>query len=123
MNSNSNKSNNPKNFTHGSNHWKHQRITAIALIPLMLWFVFTIALMGKSNYEHSINLVSNYINASLFLLLIIFAFWHASLGIQVVIEDYISSKNTQKLLKFVIRFILISLSIISIISVLKIAFT
>ena len=120
---NSNKSDLNKDLTHGSSHWKHQRITALALIPLILWFVFTIALIGKSNYKHSIDLVSNYINASLFLLLIIFAFWHANLGIQVVIEDYISSKNSQRLLKFVIKFIFISLSIIAILSVLKIAFS
>ena len=51
-----------------------------------------IAFMGGSDYQTSLNTISNPFNATLFLLLILVSFWHAQLGLQVVLEDYISKK-------------------------------
>ena len=110
------------NHLHGSKHWLIQRITAILLIPLIIWFVFSLAFLSKSDYENSINYIVFFPNTILFLLLIFVAFYHAQLGIQVVIEDYISSQKAQSLLIFVIKSILNLLGLIAILSILKIAF-
>ena len=105
---------------HGLSHWIAQRITAIALVPLTIWFVSIIALMQNSNYDTAIETVSNPLNATLFLLLIIATFWHAQLGLQVVLEDYISNKMTRMTLIIITKFILVIIGALSALSVLRI---
>lgn len=117
------KNNIDKHIAHiGSKHWLFQRLSAIALIPLISWFVFSLAVLGKSNFESSINFITFFPNTILFIILIFVAFWHAQLGLQVVIEDYISSKKIQSPLIFFIKSLLNLLGIVAILSILKIAF-
>mgnify|MGYP006133502645 CR=1 FL=1 len=104
----------------GLHHWWSQRLTALALIPLMLWFVSIIAFMGGSDYQSSYDAVSNPFNATLFLLLILASFWHAQLGLQVVLEDYISSKITRITLIVIMKFILTGTGVLAALSVLRI---
>ena len=105
---------------HGLSHWIAQRVTAIALVPLTIWFVSLVAFMKSSNYETAIETVSNPLNATLFLLLIIATFWHAQLGLQVVIEDYISNKMTRMTLIIITKFIFVIIGVLCALSVLKI---
>ena len=74
----------------GTAHFIAERMTALALIPLCLWFI--VNLLGLI-IGHDIMAVTGWmkspINAAFMALFIIFAFWHSKLGIQVVIEDYI----------------------------------
>ena len=56
---------------HGLNHWITQRATAIALVPLTIWFVVIVAMMKDSSYQNSFNLVSNPFNATILILLVI----------------------------------------------------
>lgn len=105
---------------HGLSHWIAQRVTAIALVPLTIWFVSLVALMKSSNYETAIETVSNPLNATLFLLLIIATFWHAQLGLQVVIEDYIANKMTRMTLIIITKFILAIIGVLCALSVLRI---
>ena len=56
---------------HGLGHWITQRVTAIALLPLTLWFVSIVALMKDSSYESALILVSNPFNATFLILLIV----------------------------------------------------
>ena len=117
------KNNIDKHIAHGgSKHWLFQRLTAIALIPLISWFVFSLAVLGKSNFESSINFITFFPNTILFIILLFVAFWHAQLGLQVVIEDYISSKKIQSPLIFFIKSLLNLLGIVAILSILKIVF-
>ena len=105
---------------HGLSHWIAQRVTAIALVPLTIWFVSLIAFMKSSNYETAIETVSNPLNATLLLLLIIATFWHAQLGLQVVIEDYIANKMTRMTLIIITKFIFAIIGVLSALSVLRI---
>ena len=105
---------------HGLSHWIAQRVTAIALVPLTIWFVSLVAFMKSSNYETAIETVSNPLNATLFLLLIIATFWHAQLGLQVVIEDYIANKMTRMTLIIITKFIFAIIGVLSALSVLRI---
>ncbi len=71
----------------GVDHWWRQRLTAIALVPLGLWFVVgAIGLVG-ADYNAAADWVASPLNAVLLLLLILATFLHAELGLQVVIED------------------------------------
>ena len=106
---------------HGLSHWITQRVTAIALVPLTIWFVSIVAMMKDSSYQSSLNLVSNPFNATILILLILSMFWHAQLGLQVVFEDYISNKNTRMFCIITIKFFMTVIGLLSALSVLRIA--
>ncbi len=76
----------------GTHHWIAQRLTAIALIPLSIWFVFSLVCMTELNYQTAIDWIQSPLSAVFLLLFIIAMFHHAQLGVQVVIEDYIDCK-------------------------------
>lgn len=73
----------------GVHHWWAQKVTAIALVPLSIWFVFAaISLMGADlpAFEAFFAILGN---ALMMVLLIVVLFYHAYIGMQVVIEDYL----------------------------------
>jgi succinate dehydrogenase / fumarate reductase, membrane anchor subunit len=74
---------------HGYGDWKIQRLTSIAAIPLFVWFIASaVALAGEPYAEVRLWLAAPF-NATMMILLVVTTFWHAKLGIQVVIEDYV----------------------------------
>lgn len=73
----------------GTEHWWAQRVTAVALIPLSLWFVVSVAELPYASYENVVDWITAPWNTILLISLIISVFYHAALGIQVVIEDYV----------------------------------
>ncbi len=104
----------------GLYHWWLQRLTAIALIPLTIWFVTIIAFINEADYQQSIDLISQPFNGTLLILFIIASFWHSQLGMQVVIEDYVSQKFMRVTLLIIMKYFFIFIGILSIISILKI---
>ncbi len=77
---------------HGVTHWWFQRVTAVAMIPLFLWFISSIlAVLISPDVFVIVRWFSQPINALLMVLLLVALFFHAKLGLQVVIEDYIKS--------------------------------
>lgn len=76
----------------GVQHWWSQRLTALALVPLSLWFIYSLVIFTGADYANAIIWLSVPLNAVLMLLFIFSLYYHASLGIQVVIEDYIDSE-------------------------------
>ncbi|MEO3435402.1 succinate dehydrogenase, hydrophobic membrane anchor protein [Inquilinus sp. CAU 1745] len=73
----------------GVHHWWMQRLSAVALIPLTLWFVASIVAMAGADYAAFAAWISNPVVAILMILLVVATFYHAQLGLQVVYEDYI----------------------------------
>ena len=78
---------------HGVGHWKLQRVSAIGMIPLILWFIPSLMLTIISGYNEAILWIQNPFNATGLILLLGTIFFHASLGLQVVIEDYVHSEG------------------------------
>jgi succinate dehydrogenase / fumarate reductase membrane anchor subunit len=76
----------------GSRHWRNQRLTAIALVPLGLWFL--VALLRQPSLEHAV--VAGWFGKPLqALLATLFGaalLWHSMQGIQVVLEDYVRGR-------------------------------
>ena len=106
---------------HGFSHWWWQRVTAIALVPLTLWFIFSVlSLIGGSHAAASAWL-SSPINATIMLLFVLTALFHAQTGLQVVIEDYIHTKWMNLSLLLLIKFASVIMAVLAIISVLKVA--
>lgn len=107
---------------HGAEHWLHQKITALANIPLILWLVWSIVKMKGATYAQFTAWLAAPLNAVLMILLIISVLYHARLGTQVVVEDYISNPclRTAKLIG--IRLFFFAIGVACLFSVLKIAF-
>ena len=105
----------------GTHHWWMQRVTSIALVPLVLWFAFSMLRYSRAEYEMFQHWLSNPINAGLMVTFLFVVFYHAKLGMQVIYEDYVRPEWVMYVALLVTQFVLFLLGAISIISVLKIA--
>ena len=76
----------------GAHHFIVQRVTSVALIPLGLWFIWFGLSLVHAGYAQARALVAQPFNAVLLTALVILAFWHAQLGMQVVYEDYVTPR-------------------------------
>ncbi|MEO1659648.1 MAG: succinate dehydrogenase, hydrophobic membrane anchor protein [Pseudomonadota bacterium] len=101
----------------------HQRVTAIALLFLVPWFIYSIIHACKAGYEGALTWVAQPVNAILLILTLGAALYHMRLGLQVVIEDYIARSGTRQALLILNTFAVIALATATILSVLKIWFT
>lgn len=106
----------------GVGHWWAQRMTAVALVPLLLWFVASLVQMAGADYAHVTAWIANPVVAVLLVLLLGAGFYHLSLGLQVVIEDYVHGEPARLVSLVLIRFAGWILAAAAIFSVLKIAF-
>ncbi len=106
--------------THGVSHWKLQRISAIAMIPLVIWFTSSLMLTLMEGYEQSIEWLQNPINATGLILLFGTLYFHAASGLQVVIEDYVHHEGLKTISLILIKLIAVLLGTLSILCVLKI---
>jgi succinate dehydrogenase / fumarate reductase membrane anchor subunit len=88
----------------GVHHWWAQRVTAIALIPLSIWFVASIVFLTDVDYATAIQWLRSPITLGLMSLFLIALVYHAVLGLQVVVEDYIHAKPTKLILLLLIQF-------------------
>jgi succinate dehydrogenase / fumarate reductase membrane anchor subunit len=75
----------------GVGHWWAQRVSAVALVPLTLWFVASILAHTGSEYATFIAWLRTPLASILMILLLVALFHHTALGLQVVIEDYVHS--------------------------------
>jgi len=105
----------------GLHHWWHQRLTALAMVPLMLASLALVATMGSLDYQGAMALMANPFAAALLLLLVVVGFYHAALGLQVVIEDYVSAEGTRLALILIVKMCLFALAIVTLLSFLKVA--
>ncbi len=106
---------------HGFSHWWWQRVTAIALIPLTVWFVISVLSLIGSGYLAAINWLGAPINATLLLLFVLTALYHAQTGLQVVIEDYIHTKWLNLLTMLSAKFAAVAMAVMAVIAILKIS--
>ena len=73
----------------GAHHWWMQNLTSIALIPLTLWLAYSIASFGGMSYEEITAWMQSPLVSVSLALLVVVMIYHAQLGIQVIIEDYV----------------------------------
>lgn len=104
----------------GVEHWWLQRVTAIALAPLTLWFAASIIVHSGDDYAALVAWLRTPIAAISIVLLLIVLFYHTALGLQVVIEDYVhSGMKIPALLGM--RFGCFALAVAGILAILRIA--
>ena len=106
--------------SHGVVHWKLQRISAIAMIPLIIWFVSSLVFSLINGYDQSINWLQSPLNATGMILLFGTLYFHAASGLQVVVEDYVHNKGLKIMSLIIIKLLSVLLGVLSILCVLKI---
>lgn len=80
---------------HGAHHWLVQRFTAIGNLVLMSWLLVSLMMLGDYGHTNVVKWLSHPLNATAMILLVFSLFWHARLGLQVLIEDYIHDAGSK----------------------------
>jgi succinate dehydrogenase / fumarate reductase membrane anchor subunit len=107
---------------YGTRDWWVQRVTAVALVPLSVWFVASIVSLAGADYLTTARWMGSPLVAVLLICLLIAMFRHAQLGLRVVVEDYVHHEGAKVAMLLVINGVLAVLAIGSILSVLKLVF-
>lgn len=106
----------------GVHHWWAQRVSAIALVPLSLWFAAHIVFLADVDRATAIQWLGSPLTLGLMSLFLIALTYHAVLGLQVVIEDYVHAEAAKLVLLLVIQFAGFALAAAGIVAMLVIAF-
>lgn len=107
---------------HGAHHWMLQRFTAIGNLVLMSYLVVSLALLGDYDHKTMTEWLAQPVAATALILLVISTFWHARLGLQVVIEDYMVDAGTKFALLAALNLAVIAGGAFAIFSIAKLAF-
>ena len=106
----------------GAGHFWLQRITAIALVPLTVWFLASVIAFAGADYDAVIGYLRNPAVATLFLLFLGACLVHMKLGLQVIVEDYIHREGSKIALLILCDFFTYGVGALAVFSLLKIAF-
>ena len=106
----------------GTSHFWYQRVTAVALMLLVPWLVWMLAGMAGGDVESVRATIARPWNAILLAAFSVAMFWHAKLGIQVVIEDYVHNDGMKLALIVLMRFIAVFFGLAGIVAILRIGF-
>lgn len=105
----------------GVHHWINHRITAVAAIPLVIWLVWAMMGMGAWDHANFASWLSVPCNAVLMVLSVIALFYHAALGAQIIIEDYVHCAGLKIASLVGLNLFFFAAAVLSLFAVLKIA--
>ena len=105
----------------GTGHFWHERVTSVALIPLSLWFAYVMLGLAGTSEVTALQFLAHPWNAILMGAFVAFSLWHAYLGLQVVVDDYIQTPGTKIFLMLVIRFSVIAVTAACLFAIVRIA--
>lgn len=104
----------------GLHHWWAQRVTAIALVPLSLWFIWNVIALGGASHEAVLFWAGGPVTIVLLLALVLATFYHMQLGLQVVIEDYVHAEGAKLVSLLAMKGVAALLALACLVSILKI---
>ena len=106
---------------HGVGHWLSERVAAVALVPLVLWGVYSVILLAQLDYYGAVEWIGSPVNATLMILTIAISFMHMHSGMRVIVEDYISGHLTKAGALLLSLFVCGLAGALAIMSILKVA--
>jgi len=106
----------------GVHHWWVQRLTALALVPLSLWFIGAVLVLKDRPRLDVAHWIASPINTVLLIALVVASFHHMQLGLQVVIEDYVHGERARFALLILMKGASFLLGLAGVVSVLRLAF-
>ena len=105
----------------GSHHWWMQRVTSVALLPLTIWFIASLATSAGMTHGEALLWIGSPLNAVLLIALIVLTFQHTASGLQVIVEDYVNQEWLKIGILLAIKGICWLLGIAAVLAVLRIA--
>lgn len=106
----------------GTSHFIAQRLSAIALVPLLLWFVASIIFfIVRADHASLVEWIRLYWNTELLILLILVLFHHAHAGLQEILIDYVHNEIIKAIVMTLMKFFVIGITVASMLAVLRIA--
>ncbi len=105
----------------GVHHWWMQRVTSIALLPLTIWFIASLATSAGLTHAEAVAWIGHPMNAVLLLAMIGLTFHHIAAGVQVVIEDYAKTEGGKIAAVLAVKFACTLLALAAGLAVLRIA--
>ena len=106
----------------GVHHFWMQRLTAVALIPLVIWFAVSLVMLSGADYGMARSWLSSPFVMVLLILTICIGLYHGQLGIQVVIEDYVHNDGVKLALIVAVKFIAVFFGLAAIVASMRIGF-
>jgi len=106
----------------GTAHWWAQRVSAVALVPLTLWFLFSLLMLPAFDYDTLRTWLSVPISGFLALLLVAVLAYHSYLGTIVIVEDYVTATGMKVLTLLVLRFLYVLCGGAGIFAILRVVF-
>lgn len=106
----------------GLHHWWMQRLTAIALVPLVVWFAVSLVMMSGADQGVVRAWIGSPFVMVLLILTIVVGLHHGQLGLQVVIEDYIHGEGRKLALILLVRFVAVLSGLAAVVAILRIGF-
>jgi succinate dehydrogenase / fumarate reductase, membrane anchor subunit len=106
----------------GVHHWWAQRITAVALIPLVVWFAVSLIMMSGADYAVVRAWIGSPAVMVLLTLTIVIGLHHGQLGMQEVVEDYVHSEGLKLALIVLLRFTAVFFGLAAVVAILRIGF-
>ena len=104
----------------GTGHWWAQRLTAVGMVPLSLWFIFSMMGVAHGNFEFVTAWIAEPLHAIGMVLLVLTVVYHSSLGTQVVIEDYVHGASGVVVL-IIVRFAHVVLAVAGVYAIIVIS--
>jgi succinate dehydrogenase / fumarate reductase membrane anchor subunit len=105
----------------GTGHFWRERVTSVALIPLSLWFLYAMLGLTGTSEVTALQFLAHPWNALLMGGFVVFSLYHAALGLQVVVDDYVHTTGTKIFLLLLIRFSVIAVGSTCIFAITRIA--
>jgi len=105
----------------GLHHWWHQHVSAVAMVGLVSWMVVLLFSLVEADYQTALNMLAHPVNATVVVLFVAVGLWHASLGLQVVLEDYVANEGVRLIAILAVKMAASVIAVLSILSVLKVA--
>ena len=104
----------------GTSHWWMQRITAVTLIPLSFWLIIFLDLSLHGTWQDTVAWLATPLNTACIVAWILAVFYHAALGLQVVIEDYVAKESAKIVVVWSVNLVFIFLALAALIAVFRI---
>ncbi|MFT3789660.1 MAG: succinate dehydrogenase, hydrophobic membrane anchor protein [Rudaea sp.] len=105
----------------GTHHFIVQRMTGLALVLLVIWVVgFTLTLVHAGDYAHARALLRQPLCAAGLVAFVVVSFWHAQLGLQVVIEDYVHTRWLEIASQIAVKFVCAGAALIGVIAIFRV---
>ena len=105
----------------GVHHWTVQRLTALSNVPLVLWFIFSAVALSGATYAETVEWLASPVTATLMVLLVISVFYHAKLGLQVIVEDYVHHQGAKVAALAALTLVLFGLAVACIVAILRVS--